>query len=307
MLFLIYGENDFLIFEKKKWFRRSIFQSTQKAEIKNFDFSENNWQDFLDIFKSQSMFSAKKLIFVSNLSQAKFEDEFKAFLREKYDTLNRDKDVWVIFVEEEAKNKIISSLIRKGVKKYEFLKFSFKNRQKFIEHFTNYAKTLNVTIQPEALTLLGEFFDYNGWLVKNEIKKLAFISKGEKIDKELVKKYCLPKYLSNEVFDLSEKIFQKDKKGAILILKKLSFWGEDEGKIFNMLLWQIKNFVKIKYLADKELKFKPFYVNKARRLINKFSLAELQYIYKILANTDLKIKTSRLTYREALLDLFRKI
>ncbi len=307
MIFLVYGENDFLISERIKWFKQSISQNKDYPEIKNINFLEENWDFFLENLKSQSIFPTKKLIFIENLSNSKFEQNFKLFLKNSYDKVNKDRYLWLVFIEKNSKNKIINSLIRKGIKKYETLPFSFKNRQGFIKYFNNYLNKFRISIETRALILLGDFFNYNGWLVKNELKKLISIIKNNNITSKDIEKYCLPKYLENEVFQLSEKIFQANKKESILILKKMFYWGEDEGKIFNILLNQIKNFIKIKYLPPSELKFKDFYIKKAKILTNKISTEKLKLLYKYIANIDLKIKTSRLTYREALLDLFRRI
>ncbi len=308
MIFLIYGKNGFLIAKKKSWFRKNIYKDRGNIEIRNFNFLDNEWDEFLNFLKNQSIFLNEKLIFVENLSSFKEEDKIKEFFKNRFEALNKDKKTSIVFIENNFKNKFIAFLVHKGVKKYYFEPFSCNRggKEYFIKYFIEYTRNLGGEISQEALKLLGDFFDCNGWLVESEIKKLIILG-NKKIDANLVKKYCLPKYLSNELFSLAESVLSRNKKMAIFIIKKLIYWGEDESKIFNMLLWQIKNFVRIKFLKKSDLKFKSFYINKIRRLSHNVSEENLKRIYKILANIDLRVKTSRLNYREALMDFFREI
>ena len=221
--------------------------------------------------------------------------------------LVKNKNTQLVFLEREGKNKIISFLLKREVRAYKFEPFSKDNKALFLRYLRKIVNDLGGEITGGALYLLVDFFGYDPWLARGEIEKLLIYSEGKAIDEESVKKNCLPRYASNEIFLLARKILEKDKRGAIFLLEKLLFLGQEPRPIFNSLLSQIRNFLRIKYFPSSQLKFNPFFIQKAKPLVGRFSDEDMLKVYRLLARKDLSVKTTKLTYKEALMDFFRQI
>jgi len=109
MIFLLYGKNSYLL-SKKKQEIGSRFKDDGVLDIQTFDFSTEKWDDFLDYFKSQTIFSSKRLIFLENTSKIKTKRDIESFLKANFGKIVDNKLTFLVFVEEEEKNWLISSL-----------------------------------------------------------------------------------------------------------------------------------------------------------------------------------------------------
>ena len=307
MIFLFYGKNDFLISRRKREIKNSSRKKNSSLEIKEFDFLEDHFPDFVNYLKEQSIFSPKKLIFLTNYSKIAAGEKAENFLEANLKKLAEDKKTWLVFLEGEGKNKTINFLLKNGAKAYKLEPFSKDNRALFFKYLRKMANDFGREITNRALYVLVDFFGYDPWLIEGEIEKLLLYSEEKTIDERTVEENSSPQYISNEIFLLAEKILEKDKKKAVFLLEKLLFLGQEPRLIFNMLLSQMSNFLRVKYLPYSQLGFKPFFIKKAKPLVNKFSDEDMLRVYKLLARKDFSIKTTKLTYKEALMDFFRQI
>ena len=307
MLELIYGTNDFLVFYKKRLLKESFESKYSSLEQENFNLNFDEFEKVIGFIKKSGLFSLAKLVFLEGVEKNEIFLKIKEFLNENLSNLEKNKNILLVFVTNEPKSKIVNYLLGRKVRSHYCPEFDYKNKETLIKILLDIYKKEGISLKRDFLEFLIDFFGYDGWLLKNEIDKLILYYRGEELNKEKVVSLYPPRALSNEVFVLAEEVLRGNKKKAVYIFKKLVFSGESETAIFNLLLSQFQNFLKIKYLPESKLKFKPFYIKKVKSIISSQPEKRIADIYKIISQEDLLIKTSGLNHQEALLDLFRKI
>ena len=307
MIQLLYGKNDFLLHLEKQRIKRDFLRKFPSSSVFSFDSQENNLADFFSLYRERDIFSQGKLIFSKIFSLFFQEKEVKEFFQKDFFEIKEDKNIFLVFLELAEKNEFINFCLREGIKNKFFKTFSEKDRNFLLKVIFGLAKEKGIEIGLPEANLLIDLIGYDGWQIKNELEKLITLSEGKKISQELIYNSCRFFYLSKEIFSLAEKIIGKNKKGASFLLAKLFYLGEDPAKIFNLLLKQIKNFSRIRFLPERELSFNRFYLKKIKSQTFSYSLADILKIYRQLSKEDIYLKTSLLTYQEALIDFLRTI
>jgi DNA polymerase-3 subunit delta len=215
--------------------------------------------------------------------------------------------ILVVLVEEalEASNPLL-----KAAEKYGKVVQCTLPKGSALEQWINKrARKVDVTITPEATSLLANFIGNNLRLLANELDKLAtYVGKGRTINVEDVRQLSA-QVQEARVFDLTDALAQRNRKQALKLLHELLSDGEPPLKILSIITTQVRTLLLVKELAQKGMRgaqvastlgMAPFIAEKALRQVHNFTPAQLEGAYRQLLSTDAGLKRSRLTPEMAL-------
>lgn len=174
---------------------------------------------------------------------------------------------------------------------------------------TKRAKSMDVKITPEAVSLLANFIGNHLRLLANELDKLAtYAGKGTTITADDVR-LLSAQVQEARIFDLTDALAQRQRKQALNILHDLLSDGEPPIRLISTITSQVRSLLLVKELTQKGMRsaqiastlgMAPFIIDKAIRQIGNFSLVQLEETYRQLLATDAALKRSRLTPEMAL-------
>lgn len=303
MLIFIYGSDTYRSQEKLKEIVDE-YKKVHKSGL-NLNYLEGeklNFQQIKEEVLVYSMFKEKKLIVIKNSFVN--EDFQKEFIK-NFKRIKDLKDV-IIFYE---KNKILKSnsffkFLKKQAKcqEFEFLSgLKLKNWVK--KEFEKY----NCKIKDKEIDKLIEFIGSDLWRFSNEIKKLSsFKSEISEQDINLL----IESKIETDIFKTIDFLAQRNKKKAILLIKKHLEKGDHPLYLLTMINFQFRNLLLIKNLGSvdykdsyslaKKVGMHPYVFKKSLYQAQKFSFEELKKIYQEIFQVDFNIKTGKLDAETAL-------
>ncbi len=195
----------------------------------------------------------------------------------------------------EKHGKVIQSVLPKGAALEKWI--------------TQRAKSIEVKIAPDAVSMLANFIGNNLRLLANELDKLAlYIGRGATIKIEDVR--LLSTHVQEaRIFDLTDALAQRNRKQALNILHDLLADGEPPLRLIGTITSQVRSLLLVKELAQKGMRspqiastlgVAPFIADKSLRQVGNFSVLQLESAYRQLLATDAALKRSRLTPEMAL-------
>jgi len=302
MILLLYGEDTFRSLQKLKEII-SYYKDLNKTglNLKFFDFENNSFEDFKDQFQTKSIFDEKKFFilkntFLNNKLKDKFKKQQKHFLK--------SKNIIVLYEKKDIKSKDPFLISLKGKAKSQ--KFELLNNKEVENWIKKESKKMNLEIQKKAIDALIERAGNNLWQLSNELKKLANYKWNKnkiEIKKEDVEKIVHQKAEPN-IFKTINFIAEKEKEKALLLLKEHLKKGDSPLYLLTMINFQFRNLLIIKeiyksgkniYLKTKKSQIHPFVVKKSLPLCKKFNIKELKEIYRKIYQTDINIKTGKIS------------
>ena len=171
------------------------------------------------------------------------------------------------------------------------------------------AKSLGVTIDGDATTLLANFIGNQLRLLANELDKLAtYVGDGGTITVDDVRTLSA-QVQEARIFDLTDALAQRNQKQALTILHDLLADGEPPIKLISTISSQVRSLLLVKELSQQGMRspqiastlgIAPFVADKAARQVGKFTAAQLEVAYRQLLATDASLKRSRMTPEMAL-------
>jgi DNA polymerase-3 subunit delta len=174
---------------------------------------------------------------------------------------------------------------------------------------TNRAKSSEIKIAPDAVTILANFIGNDLRLLANELDKLAtYVGKGTTIRIEDVHQLSA-QVQEARIFDLTDALAQRNRKQALNILHDLLGDGEPPLKLISTITSQVRSLLLVKELVQKGMRapqiastlgVAPFIADKSLRQVGNFSVPQLENAYRQLLATDAALKRSRLTPEMAL-------
>ena len=162
-------------------------------------------------------------------------------------------------------------------------------------------------IEVNALNLLIEYVKHDMWRLFQEIQKLSNYKKGV-VTKEDVMLLVRPS-IENYIFETIDSLASKNKKQAMVLLKNHINAGESPLYMLSMIAYQFRNFLVVKdaldrkvpyYLIAKSSGLHPFVVQKSMQLATRFSMENLQTIYRNIFEVDEAMKTGKIDPEMAL-------
>ncbi|GCE48533.1 DNA polymerase III delta subunit [Thermosporothrix hazakensis] len=171
------------------------------------------------------------------------------------------------------------------------------------------AKSVGVSITPDAVSLLANFIGNQLRLLANEIDKLAtYVGDNGTITVSEIEKLSA-QVQEAKVFDLTDALARRNRKQALNILHDLLSDGEPPIKLISLIISQVRSLLLVKELAHKGMRdgqiastlgMAPFIAKKTLGQVNNFTPQQLENTYRKLLETDAALKRSRLTPEMAL-------
>lgn len=316
MIIFLYGQDTYRSRQKLN----KIIEEYKKIHktglnLKYFDLKEKDFQDFKEVFRIKSMFKEKKLLILENVFANK--DFKEKFLAVKKDFVNSEDIILFYELKTVLKNKFFNFLKNNA----ECQEFQPLSNQKLKDWTKNELREIEVKINKNALEKLIDFTGNDLWRLSNEIKKLAAFKKKpavhtqEIIEMKDVELLVKPK-IETAIFKTIDAISQKNKKKGLIYLKRHLQTGDSPLYLLSMINFQFRNLLVIRDLIDKGknyweisrlTKLHPYIVKKCYLQAQKFTLSELKEIYKLIFQTDHKIKTGKIDSETGLILLISKI
>ncbi|WP_376797207.1 DNA polymerase III subunit delta [Thermogemmatispora sp.] len=166
------------------------------------------------------------------------------------------------------------------------------------------AALLKVRITREAVALLANFIGSQTRMLANELEKLAtYVGEGGTIDVPDVRALSA-QVQETRIFELTDALAQRRPQHAFDILHSLLSEGQPPLLLLGFLLSQVRTLLLVKELSQKGLRaaeiastlgVAPFIAERAAQQVRHFSLAQLEFIYRQLVETDAALKRSRLS------------
>ena len=151
---------------------------------------------------------------------------------------------------------------------------------------------------------LPDFIDIAFWQpdkIKKTSKFYQFIL--EKKARTLFFKERIPK----KIFPLLDALVLKNKKRALFELDRLLSDGREPLYVLKMILWQIRNLLKVEVKSKAAERLHPFVLKKLRAGAYKFGFEKISKLYKEILKTDVSLKTKNLEPNALLLRLVLNI
>lgn len=304
MIYLIHGEDDFLSSEKLIFFKKGSIKKYGDFNMIEYNSENFDMEKFANEIKSMPFLSDKRVVILENVLSSAKKDERKKLIETATNT--GDQTVIIFFENKD----LLPYKAKDRIKEIE--DFIGKIDPKNVFHYQNLdlarlnlwvgarLKSKGFEIEPKALNGLVALVGNNTRQIDNEIKKLTSYKYKEKvINSEDVLKLVRANVDTN-IFSLTDALAKKDLKTAQKILKNIIDSGEEIYGVLSMIAFQFRNLILIKLAeAEKipqqkllaETKMNPYVHKKTSQQVRNFTLEKLKYIYHLIFETDLSIKT----------------
>lgn len=301
MINFIYGEDIYRSQETLQNLERDFVKSYGDLNVDKFEGSDLTKGLMASKVFAMPFLGEKRLVIVKNLlsdSDKTIRTEVESFL----DKMPETTEVMIWEAGSPDKRDTLFKKLDKLPSKQIFYPLDGFGLRKWIE---DEVAGNDCKISSTALAKLIIYVGPDLFRLKNEITILANYALGmgrEQIETEDVDKFVEPSNTS-KVFDLTDAIVSKSCKKAITVLNKFRKSGEDDYRILNLIIHQIRTMLVVddlsssKMSADqiaKESRIHPFVVTKTLYSLKNFTKQRLIKMYGKLGEIDMKIKSGRI-------------
>ena len=306
MIIFLYGQDDFRSRLKLKEIIDQ-YQNVRHSGLNLFyiDFKENQFNDFKEKTETVSIFAKKKLIILSNLltNQDLSRDVLDYF---KKNGQKHKDDVFVFFEKDKFSiDNPLLSFLNKTAKVQEFKPLAGKLLYAWAE---KEVKRLKSEIDPVALKRLISSFNNDLRRLSNEIKKLVVFKNRKKVEIQDVE-LLTELEIETNIFKTIDAIASLNREAALRLLSQHLKNGDSPIYLLTMINYQFRNILVVKSLLRQNISFpmilkasrlNSFVAKKCYSLAGRFSFQRLKGIYSKILETDLKIKTGKVSPRQGL-------
>jgi len=309
MIYFLYGQNDFLKRDKAQQIVNGFKKVHQSGiNYKRFDLAQIDVSDVSIFLDTMAMFQEKKLAVLDNCFQIASisEDLAKLFIDKKTAT---DKEAIVVVVGPEKPKGELFKFLKTNSQLQEFRALEdIKLEQWIINEFAQQGCIANSSVAKKMIFMVGG----DMWQLSTEIAKLA----SYKADKKMVGvddlDVLIKAKIDNDIFKTIDALAGRNRYSAIALLEKHLSQNEDGFYLLSMFLYQFRNLLRVKDLAQKnhslativqKTKMHPFVARKTYTQAEKFSLDDLKNIHKYFLDLDIKAKTGQIEPAEMLYKL----
>ena len=293
MTYTFIGEKDYIEKEINK-----ISKSFNIENIVRYNLEETSINKVIEDLNTVSLFG-NKLIIVNSIDKIENPDPLIKYLN------NEGANTLILLSFKELdKRKKITKVLQEKTKYKEFLSYNIESVIK--EDLKDFK------MSPMAINLLISYCGNNLSRIENELEKLKLYKLNEKeITTEDIEN-LVKKSLDSTIFNLIDKINEKDKVKIFKIYNELLEEGETEEKIMYTianhyrLLFQISE--KIKSLSDdeiiKEYRMHPYRLTKLKEQLNLILQDDILKILKNLSDIDINVKKGKIDIKTAMFLFF---
>ncbi len=265
MIIFLYGPDSYRRQEKLKEYVERYEAKYNALSLSHFYLNqESGLEKLKDFSKSQSLFESSRVCVVWGIGDLEGKGE-KDLINLLKENL-KSKDLTLIINEGKKPTKEFNFLLKEPVISNKFENLSGNELQDFLE---KEIKKREIVLDKESQNLLMAAYSGDTWGLVTELDKLSLLD-GKKINKKILENH-LDIFLPVNIYDVIYKMRDSKSAGARLsLLEELFSRSEDPAMIFNITA--------ISSYADKKWK-------------------------ESVADYDAAIKSGKLEYQEALLDL----
>jgi DNA polymerase-3 subunit delta len=309
MLNFLYGQDTY---RSKEELRRMIEKNkganTEWLDFIRIDAGDKQIGVFEELKKTVntvSMFGAQKTIVIENVFDLNKDEQEKILEFLKNRKIEDDKNVILIFWAEQAeeKNDLCKHLKSKAECK-ESKSLEGAQLKKWIKDFVDEQKG---SIDNLALDKLIEGVGNDLWRLSNELNKLIAYKMGDvrrptsdaqdvgRLTSQDVDLF-IKSELDLKIFDLIDAIGYKNKAKALKLFNQHINEGDDEYYLLSMIVYQIRNLIKVKATKNIQLLgLHPFVARKSEQQVSNFTYEELKKIYRQLMTIDFESKLGKIS------------
>jgi len=314
MVYLLFGKANFLIKEEQERLVADFVVKNPAANVEKFD-AEEDWSISTvkeSIGQGGGLFSSKKLILIRNVDKANKQDQEELAELIKL-SIPEENDNTIVFTAEKAvkKDKIFRVLFSKA-ETVEFKELKGDALRRWILKKVNDLSGGEVKIDNMAVSHLELMFGKDLWQLGNAINVLVnFCSEKKQITKTDIDEVCRGK-IDVKIFDFVDAIGARNKNRAIELLDSLLNQGENGFYILSMILFQLRNLVKVfsiskngptnSTIVSKKLSIHPYVAQKTLGQLNNFSSESLKRVYQQVTDIDYQAKIGEKSIEDGLTD-----
>ena len=306
MVIYIYGEDTF---RSRQYLQEQVERFKQTRDPQGYNVV------FLDAQKCEAgkitseilatpFLAEKRMLVVENILSI----SDKEFLKQLIDRIKNNKipeSNIVIFWQGEKLSKVkevkdLHALLSKEkyTKEHELLIGS-----QLVNFIISEVKNRGAKIAAVAVNYLAQNVAGDMWFLNSLLDQLLAYAQEKEISLADVKLF-LEEKVDDNVFNMVEAIVSGNKKQAFKLVTEQRRMGEDDFKLFGLIVWQFRIILQMRSLFDeqssissdimaKELGLHPFVVKKNLSLIKKYNKKQLSNIYEQLLKMDFKAKTGQ--------------
>lgn len=288
-IYLLYGEEKYDLNRKVEQIKKEF--TKLELGVNLFYITKENIKELEDVIQEMTFFGDSKLIIIKDIS-LKFDTEVLKDLND---------GTKVVIIEDSVDKRLTS--YKQLSKMAECLEFKHLNESQrttyIIQTLKKYGKDIDLKTAEYMQSICGEEKSN----IINELKKIViYLDDKSKVTVEDVEKIC-SKTLNAKIFDVLEKIVNKNKEKAILSLNELLAQKEPIIKIYIMLYKQIKQMYMIKIMKEKreqdiakKLGIHPFVFKNLSISSEKYTIEELKKIIYEFGEYDEKTKIGEMDF-----------
>jgi len=306
MHYFFYGEDSYSIVKKTAEFRRAFVEKNSDFNLTELEGEKITYEKYWNSVNSLPFLGDKRLIIIKNI----FQNPNKEIRAEISKTLEKIlKENVVLFVDTVMPDKR-ESLFKKMPKEKTAFYFGPLYGAKLSAWIDQKIAGLGeIKITPVAKSKLILYVGGDLWRLENEISKLYFLAVSldkKEIDDNLVENN-VEADLEIKAFALNDALVRQDTKTALTSMENLLKNGEEELRLFNLIVYQFRTMIILSDLTGEpsskiasETKLNPFVVSKTLPLFRRFDLNKIYTGYRNLGKLDIEIKTGRIEPKMAL-------
>jgi len=314
MIIYIYGEDSF---RSRKQLKKMVGEFKQKRDpqglnVVSLNCTKEDGSKILSEMMSAPFLAEKRMVVLKNLLTNNDKDLMGQILEKVTEKKCPEDNVWV-FYQSDKLSRIKETKELDGVlKKEKFIQvFDFLKGFQLADWIKKEITELGGSISSDALSYLSQNIGTDMWYLKGLLNQLTAYNSKEEIDLKDVQEF-LDEDVDDNIFNMVDAIVTGNKKLGFKLLEKQREIGEDDMKLFLMILRQFRILIQMRSFYEensnssdmaKVLGIHPFVVRKSLGIMKKYDLNKLKKLYKQLLQIDIKTKTG-VAPQSLLLDLF---
>lgn len=292
-VYLIYGD-EFLRDEAIGRLKKRLTEGTGASlDYEQFSGEENPAAEILLAAETPPLLSQKHLVIVGDFEKLSSSEQTKIA---EYAKNPSDTTCLVLVADKIRKDSPILRIVKEKGEAYEFKSLKKNELLSWVRReFTKEGKVVSVETTSYLVGAVGQDLRQ----LRSEIVKVStFSSEKKEIDPADIEA-IVSRGVEGGIFELVDAIGRRSRGRALKLLNELLSKGEPPLRVFYMILRQFRLILKAKSLENRgasyqqfirELKVRPFLVEKYQAQSRNFSLKDLKRIFRLLAKGDLAIK-----------------